>query len=213
MRLSTLIIIVQTWFVLIQGQGPNIYHWGLGSIGFATPGDYECLETESRPEYVGFSLYANITTPGCYNFAEIFVDSSTSCNPNAPDCQLSFSAFGQENFSTTANYSQVDFQFLPTPENISPDVDPVELALLVFDSEDCLEGDHAPYQWSGCENTIEKECTQLPFSVASFYITGDDANVTGDCLSGVVRESEAESMRAGIVLLGSAMFVSALILV
>ncbi|CAK1362780.1 unnamed protein product [Cercospora beticola] len=213
MRLITLIIIVQTWPVLIQGQGPTVYHWGLGSRGFATPGNYECLQTEFRPEYVGFSLYTNITTSGCYNFAEIFINSSTTCNPNAPDCRLSFSAFGQENFSTTANYSQVDFQFLPTPENISPDVDPVELALLVFDGEDCLESDHAPYQWSGCEHTIEKECTQLPFSVASFYITGDDANVTGDCLSGVVRESEAESMRAGIVLLGSAMFVSALILV
>lgn len=211
MRSKSIFLVLQSWFTLLleaqQTTSAKTEHWYIGSIGFAASGDYACGDIESRPEYVWLSLTSNIANPGCYNLADVFAE--PSCNPNEPTCLVPFTSHGRENFTTTANYSRAIYtllQPLDLPGNESK-VNGTELTLSVFDSRDCVERDYPPYQWSGCEDDIQ-ECTDLPFSITSFHITGsEDANRTGTCLVGEVQGSASQTN----VLSGVVMVVSVII--
>ena len=211
MKAKNILLILQGWFILLleaqQTTSSTTDHWYIGSIGFAASGDHACGDIESQPEYVWLSLTSNITNPGCYNLANVFAE--PSCNPNEPACQVPFTNHGRENFTATANYSRASYTFAQPLDSPSTEshVNATELTLSVFDSKDCIERDYPPYQWSGCEDDIQ-ECTDLPFSVASFHITGsENANRTGTCLVGEVQGSAPQTS----VLLGAVMAMSMMV--
>jgi hypothetical protein len=208
MRAQHILLLLQSWSILqAQAQRSTTDHFFIATLGFAAPGDYECVpDIESRPGYVYLTPASNITNPGCFNLADVFAE--PGCNPNEADCQVPFSIDDsfRENFDASTNYSRVLYSF-STPFNATT-VNATELTLNVYDGADCAEVDHPPYQFSGCEDSIQ-ECTDLPFGVASFYITGSpDANRTGECLAGVVQGGRGS--RTG-VLLGVVMAVSMIV--
>lgn len=210
MKAQSTLLIFHSWSILLlkaqETPASHTDHWYTGSIGFAAPGEYACSDIESRPEYVWLTLTSNITNPGCHNIAEIFTE--PSCNPNEPDCSVPFTTQDGENFDASANYSRVMYNYAQVWDRTETNVNLTELTLSAFDGADCAERDYAPYQWSGCEDDIE-ECTDLPFNVVSFYITGsEDANRTGDCLAGVIQGSGSSRTRA---LVGVVFAVSVLV--
>lgn len=216
MRFKTILPIPQTCFILLLGAqqttSSNTNHWYTGSIGFATPGDYACTVIESRPEQVWLSFTSNITNPGCYNLADVFAE--PSCNPNEPTCLVPFTTHARENFTAAANYSRAIYTFAQ-PLHLSDtasNANATELTLSVFDGEDCVEREYPPYQWSGCEDDVQ-ECTDLPFSVASFHITGsEDANMTGTCLVGEVQGSASQANVLSGVVMGVAVMIGVVLM-
>jgi hypothetical protein len=214
MRAKTILLNPQTCFILLLGAQQttsfNVDHWYTASIGFATPGDYACGVIESRPEQVWLSLTSNITSSGCYNLADVFTE--PSCNPNEPTCLVPFTTHARENFTAAANYSRAVYTFAQPLPHTASSVNATELTLSVFDGEDCVEREYPPYQWSGCEDDVQ-ECTDLPFSVASFYITGsEDANRTGTCLVGEVQGSASQASVLSGVVMGVAVMIGVVLM-
>ncbi|KAI5358144.1 hypothetical protein Slin15195_G064710 [Septoria linicola] len=133
--------LVEAFFVVLGTtqtvQFPDVRRLEWAFI-FSAVGEPSCEEESDAS--LGLSIWANLTHPGCYKFADTMMNASF-CNPNQDNCELDFQAGPTtENggFDAGTNYSQVAFN-QNSPE-ISPyDGDSTELTLRLYEDGHCTD--------------------------------------------------------------------------
>lgn len=160
----------------------------------------------------------------CFNLSETFthpnITYSTAgygCATSEP-CGVNYTLSGASNFSPTANYSNVYFQY-PSIGDEGPD-SIGNIAFQTYGGENCLQGIPEPddgvsiYPWVEWSCHSEGNCSTVPYSVKSFVIrpVTDAEEKDGRCVlheaqGGGGEFAESAAGRLGMGLLPAVMMV------
>ncbi|KAM0723852.1 hypothetical protein Q7P37_000842 [Cladosporium fusiforme] len=184
--------------------------------------DQECLSPEHESSSIWIRLALNYTE-ACYNIDDLFQsefgygpDNQSTCLYHHEDCNHEWEARLPDNYDPVANYSYISWQVSTTPGEMGgfPNHNPADVALRVFDGEDCEEtSGNLFYQWGGCEEPAN-DCVQLPYSVGSFRVMKTaEQNKSDGCLVAAERgagnrEHSVHFVTVAALLVGVVIFVS-----